>query len=275
MPNKASLFICPVCKGILQENEKSYVCENNHTFDKAKSSYVNLLMSNASHAHGDSKEMVASRHRFLSSDKYKPLMESTVDMAKKYFTFGNALDAGAGEGYYTSHIYTALNSNGVLDAMYGIDVSKFALMQATKASPNVKYAVASIFNLPFDDSSFSIIFNLFAPLSSEEFARVLCDDGILIRLLPLENHLIELKRVIYNEAYLNDPPESKINSFSLIDYKEIKYSMNVEKELLPDLFAMTPYYRKTSAQDSAKLHDISSMDITVHTALQVFRKNNR
>ena len=272
MSEKTSHFICPVCKGALCENEKSYVCSNNHTFDKAKSSYVNLLMSNASHSHGDSKEMVASRKRFLSSGKYSPLMESAVSIGKKYFTGGNVLDAGAGEGYYTSHIYNILKQSGNLEAMYGIDVSKFALIQATKAEPNVKYAVASIYNLPFKDNCFSMIFNLFAPLSAEEYARTLSDEGILIRLVPLENHLIELKRAIYNTAYLNDPPENEIDGFALVDYKDIKYSINVEKEMLPDLFAMTPYFRKTSANDSAKIDSLSDLDITVHVALQVFIK---
>ena len=94
----------------------------------------------------------------------------------------------------------------------------------------------------------------------------------MIRLVPLENHLIELKRAIYNTAYLNDPPENEIDGFALVDYKDIKYSINVEKEMLPDLFAMTPYFRKTSANDSAKIASLSDLDITVHVALQVFMK---
>ena len=38
-------FICPVCGGALLKNEKTYSCGKGHSFDIAKSGYVNLLPS--------------------------------------------------------------------------------------------------------------------------------------------------------------------------------------------------------------------------------------
>ena len=46
-------FICPVCKKPLVKNEKSYICENGHNFDIAKSGYVNLLTCSSRKNHGD------------------------------------------------------------------------------------------------------------------------------------------------------------------------------------------------------------------------------
>ena len=40
-----SILICPVCGEKLEKTEKSYVCPKNHSFDVARSGYVNLLLS--------------------------------------------------------------------------------------------------------------------------------------------------------------------------------------------------------------------------------------
>ena len=67
------MIICPVCKKDLIRNEKTYRCENNHSFDMGKQGYLNLLLSNQKHSKtpGDDKEMVLSRKRFLEKDYYK------------------------------------------------------------------------------------------------------------------------------------------------------------------------------------------------------------
>ena len=53
------LLVCPICKNklILMSEEKTYQCENNHNFDRAKQGYVNLLINNQkkSKLPGDSK----------------------------------------------------------------------------------------------------------------------------------------------------------------------------------------------------------------------------
>ena len=39
---KKSLFCCPVCGEVLETDGKNYKCSKNHSFDAAKSGYVNL-----------------------------------------------------------------------------------------------------------------------------------------------------------------------------------------------------------------------------------------
>lgn len=61
-----SIFICPVCGEKLDRSGKSYICPNRHTFDMAKSGYVNLLPTNNSGSvHGDNKLMLRARREFL------------------------------------------------------------------------------------------------------------------------------------------------------------------------------------------------------------------
>ena len=60
-------FCCPVCSLPLEESERTYTCANAHSFDKAKSGYVNLLThaANTHGNHGDNRDMVRARRDFL------------------------------------------------------------------------------------------------------------------------------------------------------------------------------------------------------------------
>ena len=164
------MFICPVCKECLTENEKSFICRNNHNFDKAKQGYVNLLMSNKQGNHGDDKLMVKARQSFLEKGYYAPMREAVNNILGKNNT---VLDAGCGEGYYTS-LFAENNT------IFGIDVSKEALKVASRRCKNASFAVASIYELPFADNSFDVCINIFAPDSPSEFLRILKPKGRLI-----------------------------------------------------------------------------------------------
>jgi 23S rRNA (guanine745-N1)-methyltransferase len=62
-----NLLFCPICRGALTLENKSLKCGNGHSFDIAKSGYVNLLKpgkKNNAKA-GDSKEMINARTDFF------------------------------------------------------------------------------------------------------------------------------------------------------------------------------------------------------------------
>lgn len=50
------MFRCPVCREPLQRQEKQYRCKSGHSFDIARSGYVNLLLDNGRGRHGDDKD---------------------------------------------------------------------------------------------------------------------------------------------------------------------------------------------------------------------------
>ncbi|MBE6747685.1 MAG: methyltransferase domain-containing protein [Ruminococcaceae bacterium] len=266
-----SYFICPVCKKNLIEYENKFSCENNHCFDKAKQGYVNLLMSQQSSQkrHGDDKLMVKSRRDFLNKGFYSKLCDeicNAIDSIKNesYILF----DIGCGEGYYTSHIKNKCN----IDCVYGIDISKNALQYAGKAEKSIKYAVASAYQLPFSDNSANILINIFAPCAYNEFHRVLKDDGYLVKVVPLSEHLWELKKAIYDEPYKNKPEIKNDDLFTLVESRELKYNITLTtNEDIYNLFTMTPYYYKTSKQDAEKLFQLETLATTVHFAIEIYK----
>ena len=63
------MLICPVCKKKLIKENKTFQCENNHSFDCAKQGYVNLSRKQTKN-HGDNALMVKARTDFLEKDYY-------------------------------------------------------------------------------------------------------------------------------------------------------------------------------------------------------------
>ena len=266
-----SSFICPVCKSVLLLLERTYKCENNHCFDLSKDGYVNLLMSQQSSLkrHGDDKLMVKARRDFLEKGFYNELRKSLCKTLKETLSASSVvIDVGCGEGYYTSEI-SKVNDFEI----FGIDISKDALKYASKSVKNNSFAVASAFSLPFADASADCVLSVFAPSAYEEFNRVLKNDGKLIKAIPLEDHLWELKCTLYKEPYKNKPEKRNEELFKLISQKEIKYKIRLtEKEDIENLFKMTPYYYKTGREDAERLLSLESLETTVHFAVEIYEK---
>lgn len=261
-----SYFICPVCGSKMFEVKNSLRCFSGHSFDISKDGYVNLLMKNAANKrHGDDKLMVSARKSFLDKGYYSTLRQN---IAKVLGSDNIVLDSGCGEGYYTS-IFAENNT------VLGIDISKDALKYAAKRCKKATFAVASISDIPLPDSSVDAVLNIFAPDSTKEFSRVLKNDGRLIEVLPLENHLFELKEKIYKNPYKNPIPEYEKTGFKLQSVTEVKYKINLENnEDINALFKMTPYYYKTSRDDQQKVENLTELLVSLEFAIAEYKKFN-
>lgn len=266
-----SVFICPVCKGTLEKTAGAYRCGNNHSFDVSKYGYVNLLMSqqSASKRHGDDKLMVLARRDFLGKGFYKKLCDAICCSVSSGLANNSVIaDVGCGEGYYSQAVCEATGAQ-----LCGIDISKDALRYAARSMKGSEFAVASAFDLPFSDNSIDCVLNVFAPSAYEEFYRILKDNGLLIKAVPLEEHLWELKCVLYEKPYKNKPEIRNEALFELVSVEELKYEIMLESsEDILNLFKMTPYYYKTSRQDAERLMNKQSLSTTVHFGVEVYRK---
>ncbi|MGN0605769.1 MAG: putative RNA methyltransferase [Oscillospiraceae bacterium] len=270
-------FICPVCRELLSDNQKSYICINNHVFDKAKSGYVNLLQSNHMHtkAPGDNKLMVNARRDFLNKGYYSPMMEKLCEMVNQYAQSGDMIiDAGCGEGYYTDNIFNCLMKNGINADIFGIDISKSAVDCAAKRNKNIKFAAASIFRLPFADNSADMLVTLFAPYCHDEFSRVIRKDGIMIMVIPSELHLWSLKKAVYDEPYKNEVKSYEIYGFSFINSIPVKNLIHIDNNTdIMNLFSMTPYYYKTDEKGQQRLAMLDTLDTETEFEILIYRKD--
>lgn len=268
-------LICPVCKNTLVRKEKSYICPMSHSYDIARSGYVNLLMSNQSgKRHGDDALMVRARRDFLDRGFYAPLLDAICDiLSDKLSTGCTILDCGCGDCYYTAGLLAHLAENGKICSAAGIDISKDALKYAAKRDSSITLAAASAYKLPVADSSCDLILNIFSPLAEQEFSRVLRKNGLLLKVIPLRRHLMELKAAIYDEPYENTVENDPIEGFEHTLSKQVIYTLDLpDKEAVTTLFMMTPYYYKTGEKDQQKLLALNGLSTRIEFEIRLYKK---
>lgn len=233
-------------------------CENNHSFDISKEGYVNLLLSSKNGDNrGDSKESARARHALLQKGYYKCLRDAIMERCN-----GTVLDICCGEGYYDEY-------DGRL---YGFDISKEMVRLASKSRKQHQYFVANLSNIPIADGSIDTAIHLFAPFNEKEFSRVIKDDGVIYSVIPGKNHLYEMKEIIYDTPYKNDEKAPKTNELKLVSTTKVTDKVEINGDDLRELFAMTPYYYRTSKEDIAKLDNIDSLTLTVDFVILEYRK---
>ena len=271
----SDFLICPICKKDLFFDNGSLKCENKHSFDIAKSGYVNLLNPGKKNNYkaGDSKEMISARTNFFISGAYSKISDFLIDIISE-FENKVVIDAGCGEGYYTENIAKAFEGSLV----FGFDISKFGAEHAAKSAKrnnvsNASFYVSNIFDLPIKSNSCDIVTNMFAPIASEEFSRILRAGGFLIVAAAGKEHLMGLKRVLYETPYENEANVPGVNGFIYIKTLNLKYQTLLKsKEDINNLFMMTPYYHRTSLADKEKLKSIDNLQTTVEVDFHIYKK---
>ncbi|MBE6645719.1 MAG: methyltransferase domain-containing protein [Ruminococcaceae bacterium] len=266
-------FVCPKCRLPLVTLGGSARCENNHTYDKAKAGYFNLLLSNIGGTHGDNREMVEARRDFLDTGAYKPLADKVAELACRYISGSFLLDIGCGEGYYTDIIASALRERGVFVSAF--DISRDAVKYAARRNGNLELAVASAYHMPTADESFDMAVNMFSPLAPEEILRTLKTDGIFIMAIPGEDHLFSLKAATYKTPYKNEVGDSRIDGFELIASERISYVLLLDSnEKIKSLFMMTPYAYRTKPEDKARVLALESLRVEAEFVVFVYKKSS-
>ncbi len=267
------LLRCPICKGKLQLSERTYRCINNHTFDKAKQGYVNLHLSNKKNS-GDDKAMVQSRRDFLEKDYYKNISNVVNEIVGEVEDAGtlNILDIGCGEGYYTKKLKDYLEDRGNI---LGIDISKEAVLFASRVYKDIDWAVGSSADLPIIDGSLDLVLCMFSRLSMEEYSRVLKEDGTLVVVSTGQDHLLELKEVLYDEVKLDFyRPETDLGElFEVVETRVVNYKVDIDgqKDIM-SLFDMTPYKWRTPRSGVERLEKLDKLSVTIDVNIDIFKK---
>jgi 23S rRNA (guanine745-N1)-methyltransferase len=182
------MLLCPVrdCQQPLVRESRRLVCARGHSFDIARSGYVNLLQpqDKKSKDPGDSAAAVAARRRLHDLGVTAPLLAAIADLLN-LSKEDVVLDAGCGDGFYLGN----LDCNA-----HGVDISIPAIDAAAKRYPTCEWIVANADrSLPYADHSFSVVMSITARMNSSEFRRVLREDGRLLVAIPAPDDLIELR----------------------------------------------------------------------------------
>lgn len=262
-------YICPKCAQKLTKSGKSYVCENTHCYDIAKSGYVNLVLANQKNSAdaGDNKEMIDARIFVMDNNYYKKLADDIIEIINVNKNY-SIVDAGCGIGY----IPFRLAESFVKSKIVGLDISKNAILAASKKYKDINFAVASSIRLPIKDESVDVIICAFAPVFPTEFLRILSKNGLFLRVVPDKRHLFNLKEILYETPYENELDPLEIEGFSYESTVESKNIINAEGELLHSIVKMTPYYYHTRKSDIEKLLSMGKTAVNLEFAIRIYRK---
>lgn len=257
----ATAFACPICQENLTLLETNFKCCNRHSFDLAKFGYVNLAPQIKQSANYD-KENFQNRQQILEAGFYQAILDAVSDLLASSKTTTTILDIGCGEGFYSRKLQESHSEK----TFYAFDISKDSVQIAAKSEPNwaVNWFVGDLARLPIKDASMDILLDIFSPANYGEFRRVLSKDGILIKVIPTENHLKEIRQRVQdqltNKEYSNqDIKEHFQEHFTILSSQSASLTKTITAEQLQALLSMTPllFHVDQSKIDWSQLTEIT------------------
>ncbi len=250
------MLLCPVrdCHLALAREAHRLTCARGHSFDVARSGYINLLQpqDRRSKQPGDTLEAVAGRRRLHDLGVTEPLLRAIGNMAAA--TPGDVvLDAGCGDGYYLGSLARDVG----FDA-HGVDISTAAIDAAARKYPACEWIVANADRfIPYADRSFSLVMSITARMNAGEFRRVLRDEGRLLIAIPAPEDLIELRGV--GRDRVERTVETFAGEFRLADQRRVTTTGDLDADSVRD--ALHSIYRPMRAKDPEAMRVTFSLDI--------------
>jgi 23S rRNA (guanine745-N1)-methyltransferase len=250
------MLLCTVreCHLALVREERRLVCPRGHSFDVARSGYVNLLQpqDRRSKLPGDSAAAIAARRRLHDCGVTRPLLDAIAVMVAAS-PDDTALDAGCGDGFYLGAL---ARQTGF--AAHGIDISIPAVDAAARRYPECEWLVANADRfVPYADRSFSMVLSITARMNAGEFRRVLRDDGRLLVAIPAPEDLIELRGVGRDRA--DRTIETFKPGFTLVDRRRIATATDLDAAAVRDV--QLSIYRPMQPRPAEAMRVTFSLDL--------------
>ena len=268
----ATAFACPICQENLTLIETSFKCSNRHSFDLAKFGYVNLAPQIKQSANYD-KENFQNRQQILEAGFYQAILEGISYLLATKPSAKTILDIGCGEGFYSRKLQESHSNK----TFYAFDISKDSVQIAAKSETNwaVNWFIGDLARLPIKDASMDILLDIFSPANYGEFRRVLSKDGILIKVIPTENHLKEIRQIVQDQLTKKDYSNQDIKEhfqghFSIQSNQIASLTNPITAEQRQALLSMTPllFHVDQSKIDWSQLTEITiEAEILVGKAL--------
>ncbi|HEV8148476.1 MAG TPA: methyltransferase domain-containing protein [Bryobacteraceae bacterium] len=256
------MLLCSVrgCRLPLVREERRVFCANGHSFDVARSGYVNLLQpqERRSKLPGDTAEAIAARRRLHDRGVTQPLFQAIVETLA-VSREDVVLDAGCGDGFYLGSL---AHQTGC--AAHGVDISTLSVDSAARRFPECEWIVANADRfVPYADRAFSIVLSITARMNSAEFRRVMRDDGRLLVAIPAPDDLIELRGA--GRDRVPRTVEAFGSGFKLAEQRRAVSSADLDAAAVQDV--LVSIYRPIQTQPPAAMRVTFSLDLLLFRPL--------
>lgn len=238
------------------------LCPRGHSFDLARSGYINLLQprERRSKQPGDNVAAVAARRRLHDRGVTQPLLLGIAEIIAPRPS-DVVLDAGCGDGFYLGSLARQTGFEA-----HGVDISTRAVDLAARRYPppegRCEWIVANADRfLPYASGSFSIVLSITGRMNAAEFRRVLREEGRLLIALPAPDDLIELRS--RTGAPGRDRVDRTIDTFApaftLVDRRRVSATAKLDADAVHDV--LLSIYRPLRAQPAEAMPVTFSLDL--------------
>ncbi len=250
------MLLCSVrgCQLELVRDGRRMACPRGHSFDIARSGYINLLQPQERRAKhpGDTADAVAARRRLHDRGVTAPLYRAGAKMLAAKSS-DVVLDAGCGDGFYLGLLQRETGCEG-----HGVDISIPAIDAAARRYPECEWVVANADRaLPYASGSFLIVFSITARMNPAEFRRVLRDGGRLLIAVPAPDDLIELRGAGRDRAHRT--LEEFAQGFTLLRQARVSTSADLDAAAVEDV--LLSIYRPMQPRAAEAMRVTFSLDL--------------
>lgn len=256
------MLLCPVreCGMPLVREDRRVLCASRHSFDVARSGYINLLQpqDRRSKLPGDTVAAVAGRRRLHDLGVTAPLLRAIAEMANAS-SEDTVLDAGCGDGFYLGSLAREIGFRG-----HGVDISIPAVDAAAKRYPACEWIVANADRvLPYAAGSFSLVMTITARMNAVEFRRVMRGGGRLLVAIPAPDDLIELRGA--GRDRVDRTLDTFAHGFTLADRRRVTTASDLDAAAVEDV--LHSIYRPMQPRPASAMRVTFSLDLLMFHAL--------
>ncbi len=268
-------LLCTVrgCDEPLQRCDRSLVCPRGHSFDVARSGYINLLQpqDRRSRRPGDARRAIEARAGLFKAGVGQSLTNAVVQELRALSLQGTPpliVDLGSGSGDLLAHVAQSLSVAGI-----GIDLSTDAAELSARRFPSLTWVVANADRrLPVTSSSVGLVLSVHARRNPLECRRVLDPRGYLLIAVPAPDDLIELRAAVQGAGIPRDRADGVIaehaGQFAVARRTTVRETVSLDGPLLRLLLDGT--YRGARTGQPARAMTLDRLDVTLASDLLLF-----
>lgn len=263
------------CDEPLRRCDRSFACTRGHTFDIARSGYVNLLQpqDRRSSSPGDTRDAVEARARLVARGIGRSSLDTILSavVARDFHAeVPEVVDIGCGGGDALHMLSVRRTISGV-----GIDLSVHAAELAARRYPSLTWVVANADRqLPLLDGRVSLVLSVHARRNPAECRRVLAADGLLLVATPAADDLIELREAVQGERQERDRVTQLIAEhtpgFTVVERMTVRDTVDCDRAAIADLLRGT--YRGERRSETPRIEQLDHLRVTLASDVVLFAR---